>query len=122
MSIDIKEKLLSLPESIRTQKEDILMKHQELEILSHRLKAWEVKTLNDITNELDDRGKPVYSNDIKRQGALMEMQTQDQEYLKLKATIDDLTLAIKKADIELDYLYNMQSNLKAICYIGTEIR
>lgn len=119
---DIKERLLELPESIRTQKEDILTKHREVEVLIRQSKEWEVRMMNNITNAVDDKGKPVYSNDIKRQGALMELQAQDQEYLKLKTAINDLTLAIKKAEIEMDFLYNTQSNLKAICYIGTEIR
>lgn len=119
-SINIKQKLTELPASIRKLKVDILTFQNEAESIRKNIKDWELKQMSDIASEVDKAGKPVYSNDAKRQGRLLELKEKDEEYLTWDAEVKQLEKAVKQMEIELDYLTNLQKNLRAICRLGSD--
>lgn len=79
----IKERLLVLPNKIEEMKIRLLGKQQELEDTKTDMKIWELTEINEISNELDDKGKAVYSNDTKRQAELQSRKNDSRAYEEL---------------------------------------
>lgn len=119
--MEIKEKLLELPEIIKRVKTSIVALTTQLGDLKMELKRWELQTLNEIASEVDDKGKAIYSNEAKRQGRLLELQKNDPEYLQLEEKIKYLELKLNELDIELTYYKDLQNNLRSICFLSNDI-
>ncbi len=120
-TMQIKEKLLEMPDSIKRVKTSIVELTTKLGDLKMDLKRWELLTLNDIASEVDDKGKAIYSNESKRQGRLLELQKDDPEYLQLEEKIKYLEQKINELDIELTYYKDLQNNLRSICFLSNDI-
>jgi len=119
--MEIKEKLLELPETIKRVKTSIVALTTQLGDLKMELKRWELQTLNEIASEVDDKGKAIYSNEAKRQGRLLELQKDSPEYLQLEEKIKYLELKLNELDIELTYYKDLQNNLRSICFLSSDI-
>ena len=119
--MQIKEKLLELPDTIKRVKTSIVELTTKLGDLKMELKRWELQTLNEIASEVDDKGKAIYSNEAKRQGRLLELQKNDPEYLQLEEKIKYLEQKINELDIELTYYKDLQNNLRSICFLSNDI-
>lgn len=115
--MQIKEKLLELPDTIKRVKTSMVELTTKLGDLKMELKRWELQTLNEIASEVDDKGKAIYSNEAKRQGRLLELQKNDPEYLQLEEKIKYLEQKINELDIELTYYKDLQNNLRSICFL-----
>lgn len=115
--MQIKEKLLELPDTIKRVKTSMVELTTKLGDLKMELKRWELQTLNEIASEVDDKGKAIYSNEAKRQGRLLELQKDDPEYLQLEEKIKYLEQKINELDIELTYYKDLQNNLRSICFL-----
>ncbi len=120
-TMEIKEKLLELPETIKKVKTSMVELTTKLGDLKMDLKRWELQTLNEIASEVDDKGKAIYSNEAKRQGRLLELQKNDPEYLQLEEKIKYLEQKINELDIELTYYKDLQNNLRSICFLSNDI-
>jgi chromosome segregation ATPase len=120
-TMQIKEKLLELPETIKRVKTSIVELTTKLGDLKMELKRWELQTLNEIASEVDDKGKAIYSNEAKRQGRLLELQKNDPEYLQLEEKIKYHEQKINELDIELTYYKDLQHNLRSICFLSNDI-
>jgi len=120
-TMEIKEKLLELPETIKRVKTSMVELTTKLGDLKMELKRWELQTLNEIASEVDDKGKAIYSNEAKRQGRLLELQKNDPEYLQLEEKIKYLEQKINELDIELTYYKDLQNNLRSICFLSSDI-
>lgn len=120
-TMQIKEKLLELPDTIKRVKTSIVELTTKLGDLKMELKKWEIRTLNEIASEVDDKGKAIYSNEAKRQGRLLELQKDDPEYLQLEEKIKYLEQKINELDIELNYYKDLQNNLRSICFLSNDI-
>lgn len=119
--MQIKEKLLELPDTIKRVKTSIVELTTKLGDLKMELKRWELQTLNEISSEVDDKGKAIYSNEAKRQGRLLELQKDSPEYLQLEEKIKYLEQKINELDIELTYYKDLQNNLRSICFLSNDI-
>ena len=115
--MQIKEKLLEMPDTIKRVKTSIVELTTKLGDLKMELKRWELQTLNEIASEVDDKGKAIYSNEAKRQGRLLELQKDDPEYLQLEEKIKYHEQKINELDIELTYYKDLQHNLRSICFL-----
>ena len=120
-TMKIKEKLLELPDTIKRVKTLIVELTTKLGNLKMELKRWELRTLNSIAAEVDDKGKAIYSNESKRQGRLLELQVDNPEYLQLEEKIKSLEQEINELDIELTYYKDLQHNLRSICFLSNDI-
>lgn len=111
----IKDRLLNLPNEIFEKKCHLIDKQQELEDIKMELKIWEMKEMNTITNLIDEKGKPYYSNAEKRAVALQDAKDKSDFYdsKSIKAKILEKEIAV--INIQLDKLFNEQGNLRAIC-------
>lgn len=111
----IKERLLSLPNEIEKLKIEILEERELLENRKEQLKLWEIDTIEAINDAVDGNGKSIYSNDSKRKIALENAKLEDDDYLELNKKLQASTSQVARLEIQLDKLYNEQSNLRAIC-------
>lgn len=111
----IKDRLLSLPSEIEKLKIDIIYKQWELQTIREQLKSWEIVELSHISNETDDKGKAIYSNETKRQAELQFRKDSSEEYGAMESKSKKLDEEIALLNVKLDKLYNEQGNLRAIC-------
>ena len=110
----IKERLLELPKQIEETRLKLLNVENGLLNNEEELKKWELMQLDEIASVKDENGKNVYSNDTKRKAEL-ERRKSNLEYKELENIISNLKQEIEIKKIQLDRLYNEQSNLRAIC-------
>ena len=66
-----------------------------------------LKMKDEIANEVDGSGKPLYSNDMKRQAALLEKKEDDAMVTQLEDDIMDFKHDIAADGIELKYQKNL---------------
>ena len=111
----IKERLLALPEEIEEMKMKLLQKQQELIDTKSQLRSWELIEMSYIANELDDNGKPRYSNDVKRNAELQHKKDLSEDYRMMEEAVMLLDNETSMLNIKLDKLVNEQGNLRAIC-------
>lgn len=111
----LKERLLNLPNEIEELKIEILTKQEKVSTIKDKLKMWELTEMSYIANEVDDNGKPKYSNDVKRNAELQHRKDQSEDYLEHENALRALEREVAVQNIFLDKLYNEQGNLRAIC-------
>lgn len=111
----IKERLLALPSEIEELKLKILNTQEGHLIARQKLKFWELSELARISNEVDDKGKPIYSNETKRQAELQYRKDTSEEFGIMEEEAQKLEKEVALLNIKLDKLFNEQSNLRAIC-------
>ena len=111
----IKERLLELPDLIVEKKQELLTLQEQLADLHEDMSKWELVQINEINNAIDDKGKPLYSNDAKRKAELEKRKQVDERYTKWANDTKELNRYIARKNIVLERLYNTQSNLRAIC-------
>ena len=73
-----------------------------------------LKIKDDIANAVDANGKSLYSNDIKRNAAFIELKINDTDLIETENEIRSLDFFIAKKKIELQYLKNLLSFKKQI--------
>lgn len=117
----IKTRLLQLPNEIESIKITLLNKAQGLEDIKVRIKTWEMYKVADIANEVDEKGKAVYSNDAKRQAELQVRKENSDVFKNYNSIANSLELEIANLNIKLDKLFNEQGNLRAICRLEGEV-
>ena len=118
--MSIKERLLKLPEEIEAKKFEVMAKQKDLATCREQLRFWELYELSSISNEIDDNGKPKYSNDTKRQAELQHRKDQSEDFGAMEDTVKKLDLEVSVLNIKLDTLSNEQSNLRAICRLESD--
>ena len=111
----VKERLQELPDLIAEKKYELLILQEQLADLQEDISKWELIQMDDINNAVDDKGKPLYSNDAKRKAELEKRKQADERYTKWANDTKELNRDIARKNIVLEKLYNTQSNLRAIC-------
>lgn len=90
-------------------------KTQGLEDIKVKIRTWELLEMAEIANEIDEKGKAIYSNDAKRQAELQTRKEKSTVYKNYNEIAKSLDLEISNLTIKLDRLFNEQGNLRAIC-------
>ena len=111
----IKERLLELPDLISEKKYELLTLQEQLTDLQEDISKWELIQMDEINNAVDDKGKPLYSNDAKRKAELEKRKQTDEWYTNRAKEARELNREIARKNIIVEQLYNIQSNLRAIC-------
>lgn len=111
----IKEKLLELPHDISKLRLEMIEAENKQEKVRENIRVWEAREIIAISNEVDEKGKAVHSNEAKRKAALEEAKNDSEEYIELQKALNKAEIEVKLMQIQLDRLYNEQSNLRAIC-------
>lgn len=115
MSIeDIIKELEALPNNIKETSEYILRKNEEYSEILETISKIENGYSVTILNEVDDKGKPLYSNAEKRNLALELELSKDLKYKELVERKRKIKNDIELAKIDLENLYNKKSTKIAI--------
>lgn len=117
----IKDRLLSLPDEVEKLKLELMSKQQGLEDIKSKMRIWELATLSEITNEVDENGKVKYSNDTKRQAELQNRKESSKVYTNDSNILKSLEREIGMLNIRIEKLFNEQGNLRAICRLGGDL-
>lgn len=112
----LKSRLLELPDEIRKMRLELLEDESKLLKVKNAIAKWELEQMSEIVGILDEKGKPLYSNDMKRKAELERRKAGD-EYIEIENTINQMEAEINKKKIDLETLYNEQKNLRAICLL-----
>ena len=111
----IKERLQELPDLIAEKKYELLILQEQLADLQEDMSKWELIQMDEINNAVDDKGKPIFSNDVKRKAELEKRKQTDEWYTNRAKEARELNREIAQKNIIVEQLYNIQSNLRAIC-------
>lgn len=116
MDIQIIEgKLLSMNKQYAEAQKTILLNNSEIEILTRRMKREEHSTERSVQEAVDEVGKPLYSNQAKRDAEVFDRLDKDEIYQNYRRQHLEKLRAKTEAEDALTYLKFEQ---RAIILIG----
>jgi len=68
--MQIKDVLMKIHEDIQNQRKRLLYMKNKIEEQQEIIKIWELEQISDIADAVNENGKPVFSNETKRQPSL----------------------------------------------------
>lgn len=114
MSTQVKEVLMTIHEEIRSKEEALVESTLRLQKFETNITNLINKHKAMIVNKLNEAGKPYYPNAEKRELQLESQLMKDSKYKQNSVKVYELKKQIDLDKIEIKYLYNKQSNFKAI--------
>jgi hypothetical protein len=115
--MNIKDILSKIHEDIKEQRVKLISLTDSVEELQKEIKLWELWEMSDISNRVNSDGKPLYSNDTKRQAELENRKDRDLEYQDMKVELKAAKLECDMAVIMLQCLIDKQENARALARI-----
>jgi len=100
--------------------DDLVEMENELLTFQQKRDEIEVPVKIEITMELDEKGKPKYSNDFKREAELKERLKGNSVYTSTIKNIVDCMKDIDKLKRQIKYKEMEFSMWKALCYAGKD--
>lgn len=118
--MEIKDVLSNIHEEIQDCRRQILYKRNKLEELQEFMKIWECEQIAQIADEVNEAGKPVYSNETKRQAELERRKRENAGYQKWLAEYKSTKLEYDMSVIVLQGMLDKQENARALARMGAE--
>jgi len=115
--MDIKDILTKIHEDIKNQRKRLLYAKQKIEDLQETIKVWELEQMTEIANTVDEKGKAVFSNDVKRQAELERRKKESREYQKMTQELKEQKFEYDLAVIILQGMLDQQENARALARI-----
>lgn len=115
--MNIKDVLTKIHENILNQRKKLLYAKQKIEELQETMKIWELEQMTDIANVTDEKGKAVFSNDVKRQAELERRKKEDPKYQGMQKELKAQKFEYDMAVIMLQGLLDQQENARALARI-----
>lgn len=97
---NIHSNLFDLPEQIARAVAGVEDVRQKIRELEERIKERELAARDEVAAEADERGKPVYSNDTKREAEARRRLVADRDYGVAKDTLQALKADLTTREIE----------------------
>lgn len=113
----IKDTLMHIHVDIAKKREDILNIKQKIEEKQELLKIWDLEQMTDIADAVNESGKPLFSNETKRQAELERRKREDGHYIELKEQLKELKFEHDKEVITFQFLLDKQENMRALTRI-----
>lgn len=110
--------LNSLPSEIKDMRKNLISMTAEMELINSRIKKWESSEMMLISNELDENGKPQFSNAEKRQAELERRKANDKTICGLENDYEAIKKEVEELRIEVSYKFDIQENLRALSRVG----
>ena len=111
---DLEEQMYELVEDIYHLEIDILNETVDVEADEKDVDRYLLRLKDEIANEEDDKGKPLYSNDMKRQAALASKLEEDYEHAEKLISIKEVRNLISRKQIDLKHKQSLLSVMKLI--------
>ncbi len=112
--MDIKEVLQTIHEEIMEYRRHLLHMKNKIEDMQEIIKNIEVEQAADIASAVDENGKPLFSNELKRQAELERRKKENTEYQKLVADLKTRKLEYDMSVIILQGMLDKQENARAL--------
>lgn len=107
--------LQNLPEKIKELELEYFNTNNTLLELKNDNDLWELNILSEIQKELNEQGKPKFSNESLRNAELENRK--DSKYKKTESKIERYSKKTQEIKIQLNFLNNKQSNYKSMTHI-----
>lgn len=115
--MQVKDVLMKIHEDIQNQRKRLLYMKQKIEEQQEMIKIWELEQMTDIANVTDEKGKAVFSNDVKRQAELERRKKESQEYQTLQKELKSAKFDYDMGVIVLQTMLDRQENARALARI-----
>lgn len=112
--MEIKDILSNIHEEIQDCRRQILYKRNKIEEMQEILKIWELEQIADIADAVNENGKPVFSNETKRQAELERRKKDNKEYQKMANELKSQKLEYDISVIVLQGMLDKQENARAL--------
>ena len=103
-----REKYLQAIEETSKIKLQLLERHETKRDAEYEIAKKEMRAMTQVLSEVDDKGKPIHSNAEKREIAQIRILEADKEYRKHQVDKDETEKSIKRLEIDLSYLLDLQ--------------
>jgi len=110
--------LETLPDRLRTAREDLLEKGMKLETLQREMEKTRLKYKAQVSAERDDLGKNKYPNEPARDAATANWLGGDTQYQRHLAELDASRLDIEKQKIEVSFLMDRMEIARTMAMLG----
>jgi chromosome segregation ATPase len=108
------DRLNQLPAQIAAETHKLIGLNTELEEKNHSYSKEEMKIKLEIADEVDDKGKKIYSNAESREAALVERVEGNEGLTDLAREIKSLEIHIQSLRVDIDQLSHEQRNIRSI--------
>jgi len=115
-----KEQMSKALEEFKKQNEDLAELDEQLRAFQDKKDDIEIPIKVEIGQELDEKMKPKFGNDFKREAELKSRLSDNTEHKALCKNIADTLKDIEKAKRQIRYAEMGFSMYKALCYAGKE--
>ena len=113
----MKNKLMELPEAIKTKRNQLLSTAEIIESTAVEIKKWETFEMDIILNAFEG-GKPAFSNAEKRQAELLRRKAENGKISGMEKELQTFRKAYEQEKVELQYMIDVQENYRAIARLG----
>jgi len=114
---EMKNKLMELPEAIKTKRNQLLSTAEIIESTAVEIKKWETFEMDIILNAFEG-GKPAFSNAEKRQAELLRRKAENGKISGMEKELQTFRKAYEQEKVELQYMIDVQENYRAIARLG----
>lgn len=115
--MNVADVLSSIHEEIQNYRKNLFYMKTKIEDLQEKVKIWEYARMAEIAEEKNEDGKPVYSNDVKRQAELEKRKAESHEYQKMIRELKSEKYEYDLSIIILQGMLDKQENARALARI-----
>lgn len=113
---ELSEKLLEIPNMISQHQNQVLDLNEKIQIVQNEIAQKESGIKSEISSQVDDNGKKVYSNEVAREAAFVEVSSDNSELLDKKSILSVFQRELNLEKIKIEALGNEQRNIRSILY------
>lgn len=107
-------KLLTIPEQIRELQNQMAEAQKEVEKAKSDVELEKSAIVAAVVSEVNNNGKPVYSNETARNAEITRRMAVEQDYLVAKEALAKAEEQVANIKFEIDRLYSEMANLRAV--------
>lgn len=115
---ELREILELMPEKIEEQRTRLLDIKEKIEELQTNCKLWEVRQMAEIADMVNENGKPMFSNETKRQAELEQRKSNSPAYQESLKELKEQKLKYDLQVILLQGMLDRQENARALARMG----
>jgi chromosome segregation ATPase len=113
---ELSEKLLEIPNMISNNQNQVLDLNEKIQTISNEIGHIESTIKSEINSQVDENGKKVYSNEVAREAAFVEVASANGELVAKKEILGTFQRELNTEKIRIEALGNEQRNIRSILY------
>jgi hypothetical protein len=113
---ELSEKLLGIPDMISNHQNQVLDLNEKIQTISNEIGHIESTIKSEINSQVDENGKKVYSNEVAREAAFVEVASANGELVAKKEILGTFQRELNTEKIRIEALGNEQRNIRSILY------